>query len=272
MSYHRPAAQSSAAHTETFNARLHLNRPQQKWTARKDHLRPVPSRIPLTRRYEITWLAENGSIEEKTQIAPALPLFEDAYASFTHGTLIQTTTGPVAVEDLQPGEMLECANGRVSTLMWKGAITLVPGAPTLRPEPPKLYRVTADAFGLGRPARDLLLGPAARRLVRDPNVRAAIGAEAALVPVGSGTDGYSIIEVNPVSPTRVYHLATETHQTIMAGGVELETYHPGQELTLSLSEDLRATYLELFPHVISLGGFGRVLFPRLSTEDMRDLF
>lgn len=271
MSYHRPAAQGIAAHgsSPSFEGRL---KTQQKWTARRDALRPVQNRIPLTRRYELTWLGENGDIEEQTQIAPALPLFEDAFASFTHGTLIQTTRGPVAVEDLMPGEMLECANGRVATLLWKGAITLVPGAPTLRPEPPKLYRITADAFGLGRPARDLLLGPAARRLVRDPNVRAAIGAEAALVPVAAGADGYSIIEVTPVSPTRVYHLVTEGHQTIMAGGVEVETYHPGQELTLSLSEDLRATYLQLFPHILSLGGFGRVLFPRLSTEDMRDLF
>ena len=103
-------------------------------------------------------------------------------------------------------------------------------------------------------------------------MRAAIGAEAALVPVAAGADGYSIIEVTPVSATRVYHLATEGHQTIMAGGVEVETYHPGQELTLSLSEDLRQTYLQLFPHILSLGGFGRVLYPRLSTEDMRDLF
>ncbi|MEL7343457.1 MAG: Hint domain-containing protein [Pseudomonadota bacterium] len=271
MSYHRPAAQVPAApRTPTnFEGRL---KPQAKWTARRDTLRPVQARIPLTRRYELTWLDETGEVQEQTQIAPALPLFEDAFASFTHGTLIQTTRGPVAVEDLQPGEMLECANGRVARLFWKGAITLVPGAPTLRPEPPKLYRVTADAFGLGRPARDLLLGPAARRLVKDPNVRAAIGAEAALVPVGAGADGYSIIEVNPVSATKVFHLVTEGHQTIMAGGVEVETYHPGQELTLSLSEDLRATYLQLFPHILSLGGFGRVLFPRLSTEDMADLF
>ena len=77
---------------------------------------------------------------DAVQAAPALPVYEKAFGAFTHGVLIQTSEGPVAVEDLVPGMHLECANGRLSKLMWKGSINIVPNAPTLNDEPDRLYR------------------------------------------------------------------------------------------------------------------------------------
>lgn len=235
--------------------------------------RPAPAgpigKARVTRRFESEWLAD-GQVLSTVTVAPALPAFEAAFNAFAHGALIQTESGPVAVEDLVPGMMIDCADGRRTRLLWKGAITLVPGAPTLGDEP-KLYRVMADAFGLARPAQDQTFGPGARRLDRDPKVRASMGVEATLVPLHVIADGHAVIEVTPVSPTRVYHLACETHETILAAGLEVETFHPGPETPISLPEEMQALFMQFFPHLHGLRDFGRLSIPRVSAEDFHDL-
>ncbi|MEM6387839.1 MAG: Hint domain-containing protein [Pseudomonadota bacterium] len=243
------------------------------WTVtRRQASRPISSAIAvrpksrLTRRFEIEWL-DNGEVQSTISAAPALPAFEAAFNAFTHGALIQTSEGPVAVEDLYPGMMLEAADGRYVRLLWKGAITLVPGAPT-HGEAPKLYRVMPDAFGLGRPVQDQTFGPGARRIDRDPKLRAAMGADAALVPLSTMVDGHSVVEVTPVSPTRVYHLACEEHETILAAGLEVETFHPGPETPISLPEEMLALFMRFFPHLSHIRDFGRLGTPRVTEEEL----
>lgn len=251
-----------------------LQRPaDQAWTVRKVN-RPIAPAIPkarITRRFETEWL-EDGNVLTNTIAAPALPAFEQAFTAFTHGNIIQTTNGPVAVEDLEPGMFLECASGKVSKLMWKGSITIVPGAPTLNDEPDKLYRVMPDSFGLGRPTQDQTFGPGARRLDRDAKLRSAIGAEAALVPLSAMADGHSVIQVNPVSATRVYHLACETHATIMSAGLEVETFHPGPETPISLPEEMLRLFMSFFPHLATVRDFGRLRAPRISADELHSIF
>lgn len=241
---------------------------EPRWTVRRySRPRSVPTNSKLTRRFDVEWL-EDGQIQSAQRVAPALPVFEQAFGAFGHGVLIQTTDGPVAVEDLEPGMMLETAEGEPCQLLWKGSITLVPGAPSLADEPDRLYRVMPDAFGLGRPAQDQTFGPHVRRMVRDAKVRAALGADAALVPMAAAVDGEAVIEVTPVTPSRVYHLACETHQTIFAAGLEVETYHPGPDAALSLSEEMMRHFLMFFPYLRNIRDFGRLCAPRISAEDI----
>ena len=226
---------------------------------------PAAPKARVTRRFEYEWL-EHGQVQSAISVAPALPAFEAAFNAFTHGALMQTSEGPVAVEDLSPGMMLECADGRHTQLLWKGSINLVPGAPTLGDEP-KLYRVMADAFGLGRPAQDQTFGPGVRRLDRDPKLRASVGAEAALVPLSAIADGHAVIEVSPLSPMRVYHLACRSHETVLAAGLEVETFHPGPETPISLPEEMLALFMQFFPHLETVRDFGRLDTPRVSADE-----
>ena len=241
----------------------------QAWTVRKT-TRPVAPVTPtarVTRRFECEWL-EDGNVFSNVSAAPALPAFEQAFNAFTHGNLIQTTDGPVAVEDLEPGMHLDVGEGRVSQLTWKGAITIVPGAPTLSDEPDKLYRVMPDSFGLGRPVQDQTFGPGVRRLDRDAKIRASIGNDAALVRLSAMADGHSVIEVNPVSPTRVYHLACEDHVVLRVAGLEVESFHPGPETPISLPEEMLSLFMTFFPHLDSVRDFGRLCAPRLSADEL----
>ena len=227
----------------------------------------APKSLGLTRRYEVTWIDDDGNVDDFLRVAPAMPIFEQAFSAFAHGAVITTAEGPVAVEDLVPGMKVETATGDHETLRWIGAMTLIPGAPSADDTAQKLYRVTADALGFGRPAADVTFGPSARILNRDPVVRQALGSEAALAPVASFEDGVGVVALSPASPVRVYHLAFDGHHVIRAGGIEVESYHPGPDAHYSMSTELRDVFLSLFPHMATLQGFGRVLWPRFETQD-----
>jgi len=110
------------------------------------------------RTYEVAALREDGSLYIGQSTAPAMPLFEDAFSAFTHGSLIQTTMGPVAVEDLQPGDMVNTATGEAAELIWVGTSTFSPADAGKRTP---LIRIMPDALGQSRPERSLTVGPGA---------------------------------------------------------------------------------------------------------------
>ena len=114
------------------------------------------------RKYEAAFLAPNGDMRTVTRLAPASLTFEMPFMAFARGTLMATPSGPVAIEDVQPGLELSTLNGRAQRVLWKGSTTIVPGAPGQNPEAAALARIPADAMGLSRPSHDLLLGCGAR--------------------------------------------------------------------------------------------------------------
>src|SRR6056297_2342778 len=136
--------------------------------------RPAALSRGATRRYSCLWQDAGGRIRAQERNLPALPLLDAAHAAFARGALISTPHGPVAVEDLSPGDMIATAVGGAVPVVWIGSVTM-------RPDPSgagvPLVRVLADAFGPGRPLADLAMGPGARLLSRPRQLRARIGAD-----------------------------------------------------------------------------------------------
>jgi len=229
-------------------------------------LRP-PRPAIRTRRYEIAWLAPNGEKKTSTQLAPATPFFEEAFSAFARGTLIQATGGPVAIEDLSPGDRVQTAEGRLETITWIGSMTAYPAHAIPQVEAMTLTRLIADALGLGRPMPDLLLGPRARILVRDARCAGATGTEAAYAPARAHIDGDTVVEVRPAAPISMYHLVLEHHGSVRAGGLDVEAYHPGPGLAAQLDPQMMTFFLGLFPQLKSVADFGALAWPRISEDD-----
>ena len=225
-----------------------------------------PRNRPLMRKYEVAYLGPNSDGLDFTRIAPALPDFESAFAGFARGTLIGTPDGLCAVEDLQPGMKVSTQDMGPQTLLWKGAITLLPDVPGQAPEMGKLVRVSADTFGPSRPMPDLMLGAAARLFDQSPLTRSHIGALGSFVPVRNRIDGDMVIEITPVAPVRIFHLGFLSHHRINANGLDVESYHPGSREDFALSGELEKLFLSLFPHVNSLRDFGAMLAPRVPLD------
>lgn len=217
---------------------------------------------PQLRRYEVSVLAPNGDIVDSRHIAPALPLFETAFSAFTRGSMIETETGPIAIEDLLPGDRILTRDGSYQTLMWKGSTQIVPGRPDAKGRYTPLVRIMADSFGMQTPMSDVVAGPAARLLKTPGHLRHLSGDAPLLTPVGEFLDGMQVIDTAPPTAVQLYHLCLEKHAVIRVAGLEFETYHPGTNALRLVSPTMREVFLKLFPHITSIGAFGPQLYAR----------
>ena len=206
----------------------------------------------ITRRVDIEWMSGDGEIHQRTAIAPAMPMFEEAFCAFAQGTLIQTADGYVAIEDLSPGMQIATADGGTQPLKWIGSMTIFPNGETLGVEESHLFRLTEGGYGLDRSAPDLMLGPSARLL---PGIMAT-DSSTRLIPIADMADGNSVIRVRPFSPVRVFHICLDNHRLIRANGVLAETFHPGGEARIHLSHEMFGHFMALFPHITSEADFG----------------
>lgn len=210
------------------------------------------------RGYEVAALRADGSLCIAQGRAPAIPFFEQAFSAFARGTLIQTAHGPIGIEDLQPGDRVETATGALAEVIWIGSSTFIP-ADTGRRTP--MVRIMADSFGQDRPGGFVTLGPSARILQTPPHLRAASEGQPMLTPVREFVDGVNVIEVVPPTPVKLFHLCLSHHAAINAGGIMVESFHPGEGAD-DLSPSMQRRFLSMFPRIAELADFGPLAYPR----------
>ncbi|WP_085790192.1 Hint domain-containing protein [Roseivivax jejudonensis] len=214
------------------------------------------------RRYEAAALGPDLTIRQVSVTAPAIPVFEEATSAFARGTLVRTVGGPVAIEDLLPGDYVETDRGS-EPVVWIGSTSYVPGVECEGSGLTRLTRVVADAMGPSRPATDLVTGPGARMVVESQRLRTLIGQSRVLVSVADFADGDRFLEIHPAGAVELYHIALRRHATIRVGGIEMETYHPGTGIRRQLG-DYAERFARLFPHVDGFEDFGDLSLPRSS--------
>lgn len=221
------------------------------------------SNKPQLRRYEVSSLLPNGNIAETRHIAPALPLFDEAFCAFTRGSLVETTTGPIAVEDLLPGDLLITDMGEPQPLVWKGTTSLMPARVDSKGRQHRLTSFMADSLGLQKPMSSMVAGPSARLLRLPSNGSGHSDGSPLLIPAASFQDDMSIFETTPPTVVDLYHICLPQHAIIKVGGLEFETYHPGPDALKLVSYAIKTLFLNLFSHVDSLSGFGPLAYERL---------
>lgn len=225
---------------------------------------------PQLRRFEVLSRLDTGEISETSHIAPALPLFENAFTAFTRGTMIETDMGPVAIEDLLPGDNVITRDGSYEPVLWKGCTQIAPARADRNGRTHELTRIMADSFGLQKPLSYVLVGPAARILKTPGRLQSLTGGKPLLTPLSEFVDGNSVIETAPPTPVQMYHICLPRHAIIKIAGLEFETYHPGISAIRAMSDAMRDVYLGLFPHITRLTDFGQQVFPRAGEEGKID--
>ena len=154
-------------------------------------------------------------------------------------------------------------------LLWVGCTTLVPNRQAAgKGDALRLTRVASESFGVGRPMPDLMLGPRARLTYRSTRCLELLGSTQAFAPAHAFVDGDNVIEVAPLAPVRLYHLALNGQQTILANGIEVESYHPGPQIETMMDRDTVELFRGLFPHLESLDAFGPMQTPRLTAFEL----
>jgi len=167
---------------------------------------------------------------------------------FTPGTRIATPRGPVPVEHLRVGDLVETRDDGPQPLRWVGAVTLSPADLVARPE----FRpvcIRADAVGPGRPARDMHVSPQHRVPVRHWRAELDYGAPEVLVAAKHLVDGERVVRSAGAGPVRYLHIMCDAHQIILADGLETETFLPGTAALAGVPADTVAEVMALFPEL-----------------------
>lgn len=213
---------------------------------------------------DITALKDDGQILIGQRRVPTLPQFDKAFSAFAQGTIFQAKQGFIAVEDLQPGDQLMTASGTIELVTWIGSATFSPNDQGDRMH---LVRIMPDSFGVSRPDSFISLGTAARVLQTPSDLRATAGSTPMLTPARHFLDGVNVIEVMPPTPIRLFHVGLRRHGALLASGLEVESYHPGSNPVLNLSNTLRTAFMSLFPHVDRLSDLGGMAYARAPEVD-----
>jgi hypothetical protein len=131
---------------------------------------------------------------------------------FLPGTRIATPSGEVAVETLQPGDLVLTADGRAVPVRFLGRRTVMPrfaGAERANP-----IRIMAGALAENVPARDLFVSP-----------NHGIVVDGVLAIASALTNGTTIAQVPPPAERFTYYsIETEGHEVILAEGCPAETF------------------------------------------------
>lgn len=220
----------------------------------------------LTRTIEAAAFLSDHSIEESTFTVPASPTFEACASAFARGTLISTVMGPVAVEDLIPGDLVETHRGP-EPVVWIGSTSYLPHFTSDTTSLTYLLRLPGDGFEQS----DLLLGPGARFVIRQDRFSDILNCDAVLAPAADYVDGDRILRIEPPGAVQLYHFALRRHGIVRANGHELESYHPGRVTEAELGTTVSDVLKSMFKHLNELEGFGDLAFPRTTRDVIETL-
>ena len=137
-----------------------------------------------------------------------------ATVCFAQGTRIATARGDVPVEALAVGDLVVTTSGALRPITWLGHRTI---DCRRHPDPAAVLpvRIAAHAFGVGRPARDLLVSPGHAICVD-------VGGET-LIPAGALIDGGAVAQVE-VAHVTYWHVELASHDVILAENLACESY------------------------------------------------
>ena len=134
----------------------------------------------------------------------------DPFTCYVRGTRIMTAMGPVAIEDLKPGDLLVTRFGPLRRLKFLGRQSF--GGAFLRQRGAPV-RIAAGALGPDQPSHDLFVSPDHSMLIDDR-----------LVQVKLLINGVSITQTATTAMVDYFHLDFGVHDCVIAEGAWSESY------------------------------------------------
>ncbi|GGH62422.1 2,3,4,5-tetrahydropyridine-2,6-carboxylate N-succinyltransferase [Frigidibacter albus] len=170
----------------------------------------------------------------------------DTIPCFVAGTMILTPQGEVAVEALQPGDMVCTKDNGPQPLRWIGRRS-VAAEGAFAP-----IRITAGTFG---DHRTLTVSPLHRILIRDRRAELLFGEAEVLVAARDLVDD-ARVRAMPGGSVEYVHLLFDQHQVVFSEGLPTESFLPGPQLERSFEAEIVAEICTLFPELDPATGGG----------------
>lgn len=178
--------------------------------------------------------------------------FDITTVCFLPGTNILTAKGEIPIEELNIGDLVETAEGKLEPIKWIGRQTVEPSKVknSLRSYP---ILIKAGALGDNVPSRDLYTSPDHSLLV-----------EGLLINAGALVNDITIIKTEPSETFVYYHVELEKHSLLLAEGTHAESYLPQKENRDEY--DNGSEYEQLYPHGSNLM-LWPMDYPRVSSKN-----
>lgn len=201
----------------------------------------------LSRSYSFKQVQQLQRVNDSAAYAPPT-----AVPCFAMGTLIQTATGPRAVETLRPGDRILTRDRGMQMLCWHGGAHVSAGGlaerPNLRP-----ILIRASALGPGSPAHDLTVSPQHRVLVRS-RIAHRLFQDAEILIAAKHLVGLPGIEITALTTGVTYvHLMFDRHEVVLSNGAWSESLYTGPQALGSVGDTARREILALFPELVGGG-------------------
>lgn len=216
--------------------------------------------------YDLAWLDPRGHATWDRRALPALPEIDAAVGALARGAMLAGPAGPVAIEDLLPGDEVATVDDGTARILWIGARSYGPGG-----ERPLFFRVSAHAFGGHGPATDVMLGAHAQILLDTPRCRPLVGTDRAFAPVAAFEDGCTVAAIVPPGEVTTYGIACTGQAGLLVSGLPVESYHPARATSRALTRNVLSEMANLFPHLDAGTGFGTARIPYLSASEAQGL-
>lgn len=162
---------------------------------------------------------------------------------FAQGTLISAASGPVHVQDLNVGDMVETRDGGLQPIAWIGQTTVVAQG--------DLAPIVITKGSLGND-RDLVVSPQHAILLDDWRAELLFGQDEVLVRAVDllGHDG---VYRKTGGMVTYYHILFDVHHLVRSEGVWSESLYPGEMTLQTVNEEARDEIIGLFPDLSTYG-------------------
>lgn len=172
---------------------------------------------------------------------------ESVVACFTPGAQILTDQGELAVEDLQPGDLVLTRDNGYQPIRWTGRRDLSHTELIVEPRFNPVH-IARGALGAGLPVRDMMVSPQHRMLVTGPRAELLFGENEVLV-AAKHLVGLPGIEQRLSRGVSYLHILFDQHEIVRADGAWSESFQPGDLTMEALQGDQRAEIKALFPEL-----------------------
>lgn len=179
---------------------------------------------------------------------------------FASGTMIETASGPVAVEHLNVGDKVKTYDGQDEPIRWIGSrsidVDTLDAHPRLKP-----ILIRADALGPGYPARDLIVSPQHRILVSSEIAMRMFGSREVLIPARKllPLGGIDVLDC-ATQGVEYWHILFDDHQIVWSNGTPTESLFTGPEAMKAVSPAARKEIHALFPEICDVDFAPRAAF------------
>ncbi|MDF3604790.1 Hint domain-containing protein [Paracoccus sp. DMF-8] len=177
------------------------------------------------------------------------------FPCFAADTLIETEFGAMPIQDLRQGMKVWTRDNGLQEIRWIGSRklprTVLERADNLRP-----IRIRAGSLGRDIPARDLVVSPQHRILVRSRIAQKIFGCEEVLVAAKQLLQIEGIDVATDLESVEYFHMLFDRHEIVVSDGAETESLYTGAEALKSLGQAAREEIFAIFPELRRMSSDG----------------